>query len=109
MKWKKLGMIFDLSKIELSDGYSVFAKSPQALVFDDYIRIYFCAQKKSENGKYFSRPHYVDFDKELKTILRVSANPVITLGSLGSFDEHGIFPLNVLRLEDRISLYNRLE
>ena len=50
MKWKKLGMIFDLSKIELPDGYSIFAKSPQALVFDDYIRIYFCAQKKSENG-----------------------------------------------------------
>jgi len=47
MKWKKLEKIFDPAEHNLADGYSLFAKSPQALVFDDFIRIYFCAQKKN--------------------------------------------------------------
>ena len=46
MKWKKLGMIFSIGNHELNDGFSSFAKSPQALVYDDFIRVYFCAQKK---------------------------------------------------------------
>jgi hypothetical protein len=102
MNWEKLGKIFDPSEFNLGDGYSVFAKSPQALVFQDFIRIYFCAQKLTEDGKYLSRPHYVDFDPTLQSILNVSTNPVIDLGELGCFDEHGIFPMNVLRHDERI-------
>jgi hypothetical protein len=105
MKWKKLGKIFNPEDYKLSDGYSLFAKSPQALVFDDFVRIYFCAQKKTENGKYVSLPHFVDFDKNLEKVIKVSSRPVIKLGSIGQFDEHGIFPMNVLKCEDRILAY----
>ena len=105
MKWKKLGKIFDPADFEFANGFSVFAKSPQALVFDDFIRIYFCAQKMTADGKYLSCPHYVDFDKNLERIIQVSKTPVIELGDLGSFDEHGIFPMNVLRMGSRILAY----
>lgn len=105
MRWQKLGKIFNPSECKLADGYSVFAKSPQALVFDDFVRIYFCAQKKTQNGKYVSCPHFADFDKNLRSLQRVSPHPAIELGGLGHFDEHGIFPMNVLRHEGRILAY----
>lgn len=105
MKWEKLGKIFDPSEHVLSEGCSEFAKSPQALVFDDFVRVYFCAQKKTANGKYISCPQYVDFNKGFDRILRLSTGPVVELGRLGEFDEHGIFPINVLRHEGRIWAY----
>lgn len=105
MKWEKLGQIFDPAQHVLAEGCSVFAKSPQALVFDDFVRIYFSSQKKSANGKYVSCPQYVDFNKQFDRILGVSQAPVIALGDLGEFDEHGIFPFNVLRHENRILAY----
>jgi sucrose-6-phosphate hydrolase SacC (GH32 family) len=105
MKWQKLGKIFDPAEHNLADGYSIFAKSPQALVFDEFVRIYFCVQKKTENGKYVSCPHYADFDKNLCHLRNVSSHPAIALGELGHFDEHGIFPMNVLRHENRIMAF----
>ena len=105
MKWEKLGKIFDPSDHRLSQGCHAFAKSPQALVFDDFVRIYFSSQKKSENGKYLSHPQFVDFDKSLSQILRVSGQPVLELGKLGEFDEHGIFPINVLKHQGRVLAY----
>lgn len=105
MKWEKLGKIFDPSEHDLAEDCTVFAKSPQALVFDDFVRVYFCAQKKSSNGKYLSHPQYVDFSKRFDKILRLSHEPVIALGKLGEFDEHGIFPFNVLRHEGKVLAY----
>jgi predicted GH43/DUF377 family glycosyl hydrolase len=47
-------------------------------------------------GKYLSHIAFVDMDRSLRNILNVSQDPVIRLGNPGTFDEHGIFPLNVL-------------
>jgi hypothetical protein len=105
MRWEKLGKIFDPSDFKLSEGCFAFAKSPQALVFDDFVRIYFCAQKQTANGKYLSCPQYVDFNKSFNRVLRLSTEPVVELGRLGEFDEHGIFPINVLRHEGKVLAY----
>lgn len=105
MKWEKIGKIFDPTEHALSEGCTVFAKSPQALAFDDFVRVYFCSQKKTGNGKYLSCPQYVDFNKRFDRILRFSTGPVVELGGLGEFDEHGIFPLNVLRHDGKIWAY----
>ena len=98
MKWKKLGKIFNPTQHKLPNGCVEFSKSPQALVFDDFVRIYFstCAVDKI-NGKYLSHIAFVDMKKNLLDIIRVSDRTVIPLGGLGCFDEHGIFPMNVLR------------
>lgn len=105
MKWQKLGKIFDPSQHRLGNGGMEFAKSPQALVFEEHVRIYFCSQQKDSNGKYVSYPHYVDFNKTFDKILNISSRPVIELGERGEFDEHGIFPINVLRHEEKILAY----
>jgi hypothetical protein len=106
MRWQKLGKLFDPKDHELGTGCRLFAQSPQALVFDDFVRIYFSTRSvDSENGKFISHIRYVDMSKDLTNILNVSADTVIPLGGLGAFDEHGIFPANILRLEHAVYAY----
>jgi hypothetical protein len=105
MKWKKLGKIFDPTKFNLANECVEFAQSPQALVFDDLIRIYFSTRRKDKTGKFLSHISFVDIDKKFEKILNVATKTVIELGNLGCYDEHGIFPLNVLRDNDKILAY----
>ena len=105
MKWKKLGKIFDPTKHKLSNNCYEFSKSPQTLVFDDFIRVFFSSVEKDKTGKYLSHVSFVDFDKTFKNILNISKDPVIELGGLGSFDEHGIFPINIVRDKDKVLAY----
>ncbi|MEK7412349.1 MAG: hypothetical protein AAB263_03405 [Planctomycetota bacterium] len=44
-------------------------------------------------------------DRALSKILTVSPKAVIPLGRLGCFDQHGIFPMHVVRDNDRILTY----
>ncbi|MDD5297984.1 MAG: hypothetical protein PHU46_13835 [Rhodocyclaceae bacterium] len=104
MKWKKLGKIFDPTGLRLPNDCNQFAQSPQALVFADFVRIYF-STRTEDKGKYLSHIAFVDLKKNLRDIIRVSEEPVIELGKLGCFDEHGIFPMNVLRHGDAIYGY----
>ena len=98
MKWRKLGRIFDPTQHKLPNDCVQFAQSPQALVFDDFVRIYFSTRSVDKrNGKYLSHISFVDMSKNLRDVIRVSDQTVIPLGELGCFDEHGIFPMSVMR------------
>lgn len=97
MKWLKHGKIFDPTEHILPNGCVQFAQSPQALVFDDFVRIYFSTRAVDTNGKFLSHIAFVDMCKSLRDVIRVSDQTVIPLGGLGCFDEHGIFPMNVVR------------
>ncbi len=105
MKWQKLGKIFDPTQHRLANNCTEFAQSPQALVFEDFVRIYFSTREKDKLGKYLSHISFVDMDKGFRKVIRVSAHTVIGLGGLGCFDEHGIFPMNVCRVNDKILAY----
>lgn len=106
MKWKKLGKIFDPTEHRLPNECVQFAQSPQALVYDDFVRIYFSTRAvDTANGKYLSHIAFVDVRKNLHDVIRVSERTVIPLGGLGCFDEHGIFPMNVVRRGDVIYGY----
>ena len=106
MKWKKLGKIFDPTQHKLPNDCLQFAQSPQALVFDDFVRIYFSTRAVDKNnGKYFSHIAFVDMAKNLRDVVRVSDKTVIPLGGLGCFDEHGIFPMSVIRHGDAVYGY----
>ncbi|RTL57211.1 MAG: hypothetical protein EKK37_14265 [Sphingobacteriales bacterium] len=106
MKWINRRHIFDPLDYRLPNGCFEFAQSPQTLVFDDFVRIYFSTRKKEENtGKFLSMIAYLDFDKEFNEVLNVSAETPIKLGDLGCFDEHGIFPINILRHDNKILAY----
>lgn len=106
MKWKKLGKIFDPRDYTLPHDCVEFAQSPQALVFDNFVRIYFSTRQKDPlNGKYLSHIAYIETDLEFKKVTKVSQHSVIKLGDLGCFDEHGIFPINVLNHQGSLYAY----
>jgi len=106
VRWIKHGKIFDPSGFKLPNNCVAFAQSPQALVFEDFIRIYFATRSvDAANGKYLSHIAFVEMKKNLRDVIRVSDKPVIALGGLGCFDEHGIFPMNVLRRGDAVYGY----
>lgn len=98
MKWHKLGHIFNPLDYTLPNGCREFAQSPQALVLEDRIRIYFSTRAVDPiNKKFLSHIAFVDIDMELKSVLGVSQKAVMPLGEKGCFDEHGIFPFSVGR------------
>jgi len=97
MKWHKRGLLFNPLEHQLPDGCTAFAQSPQALVFDDFVRIYFSTRRPDAGGQYLSFISYVDVDRDVQRILRTASAPVMPLGGLGCFDEHGIFPINIVR------------
>jgi sucrose-6-phosphate hydrolase SacC (GH32 family) len=106
MRWIKHGRIFNPTDHKLPNGCVEFAKSPQTLVFNNFVRIYFSTVAVDpDNGKYFSHVAFVDMQKNLRSIIHVSDTTVIPLGTLGTFDEHGIFPINVVRDGDRVLAY----
>lgn len=105
MEWEPLGRIFDPTEHALPHGCREFAQSPQALVCDDFVRIYFSTRSVDASGKFLSHIAYVDMQKDLRRVLRVSDHTVISLGALGCFDEHGIFPMNVVRVGNLVHGY----
>lgn len=110
MKWKKLGQVFDPTK--WNDGIDrkwmkSHSQCTSTLVFDDFVRIYFSSRyDKDKNGQATSVTTFLDVEKtNLKKIIRVSAQPVMELGGIGSFDENAIYPTSVIRHNDKILLY----
>ena len=98
MRWRKLGKVFDPRTVQLPNDCHEYAQAPQALVLDDVVRVFFSTRSKEpRTGKYLSHVAFVDLDKSLQTVLRVASDAVISLGGLGTFDEHGIFPMSVVR------------
>ncbi len=104
MHWEKLGLIFNPTEHQLPGDCVDFSQSPQAIVVGNNIRIFFSTRERDNRGKYLSRVTYADFDKSF-ALLSVSPSFVIDLGELGCYDEHGIFPLNVLRVDEEILGY----
>ena len=106
MHWEPLGQIFSPSHHRLPNGCEWFAQSPQALVCDDFVRIYFSTRAKDPiNRKFLSHVCYVDMSKDLKTLRGVAEHTVLPLGELGTFDEHGIFPINPVRVGNEVYAY----
>lgn len=105
MKWHKLGNIFNPSDHPLPNKCIGFAQSPQTLVFETFVRVYFSTRALDANGKYLSHVAFVDFDKKFQHIKNISSETVIPLGEIGCFDEHGIFPFHVMRSGKKIFAY----
>lgn len=57
-------------------------------------------------GQDVSRSAYVDLDRaDLFRVRTVAEAPILSLGETGTFDEHGIFPMNVVAHDRRILAY----
>jgi ribosomal protein S18 acetylase RimI-like enzyme len=95
--WKKYGVIFDPRKANFhwAGATQSYAQSPQAIVLDDRVRVFFSTREKETQSSFVqSQVCFVDFDFSFQNIVAIQTRPVISLGALGHFDEHGIFPLS---------------
>lgn len=105
--WRKLWHVFDPARIGRPDWMHEFAQAPATLVFDRFVRVYFsCRPRPDARGQYVSRSAYVDLDRSnLLKIVDVSAQPVMPLGGLGTFDEFGTYPMSVIRRGGDVHAY----
>jgi predicted GH43/DUF377 family glycosyl hydrolase len=106
LTWKRLGNIFDPLTYEWDQNFIGYAQSPQTLVLEDRVRVYFATRLRDQPNKYVSHIRYVDFDLELTRVLDYSRHEVIPSAVAGAFDEHGVFPLNVVKLGERVLGYS---
>ncbi len=106
-RWEKQGLIFPISDYGREPWMQEFAQAPSALVYEDFVRVYFsCRGHRDENGQYASYSTYVDLDRnDLTRVINVAQKPILDLGSVGAFDEFGIYPVSVIRDEGRIVAY----
>lgn len=105
--WEKNGNVFNPAEIKDRPWLKEFAQAPCALIFDDFIRVYFsCRPPADEDGKYVSYSAYVDMSrKNFPQVLQVSDEPILKLGALGTFDEFGTYPVSVIRMQDEVWAY----
>lgn len=105
--WKKLGKIFTPQEVGGRPWLQEFAQAPATLVFDEFVRVYFsCRPAADAKGQYVSYSAYVDLDRsDLFRVLRVSEQPILSLGGLGEFDEFGTYPVSVIRDGDNVRAY----
>src|SRR5215472_16240519 len=105
--WQKLGKVFTPQEVEGRSWLREFSQAPAALVCDDFVRVYFsCRPPADAEGKYVSYSAYVDLDRaDLFRIRNVAAEPILSLGGLGDFDEFGTYPVSVIRDGGKVRAY----
>ncbi len=100
MSWQDLGLIFRVNK--QSHWMQSHAYVPTALDLEDRIRVYIAAWDEQKYG----RLGYIDVHPHNPTeILGISEKPILEDAKTGSFDEHGVTPLSVIKYKDEIRLY----
>lgn len=103
MKWNKMGRI-NIERLAGDNALiSSFATLPTPILLNnEIIRIFigFCDEKN------VGRICYVDVDAaNPSNILDVSKKPVLDIGRAGCFDDNGVVPLSILRVDGAIYLY----
>ena len=103
--WENLGQIFSIEDLRNIDSELEFAKSPQFLLIDETPVFFFTSQKKDSTGKWISSPYWVSFNSSFSKVIGFSNKPIIEKGSLGAFDEHGIFPFSPVKIDKKYFAY----
>lgn len=106
-RWVKLGKVFSPQGVRGRSWLKDFAQAPATLMFDEFVRVYFsCRPQADKNGQYVSYSSYVDLDRsDLFKVRHVGKQPILSLGSLGEFDEFGIYPVSVIRYGEEVRAY----
>ena len=101
MKWLKKGKIFDPKN--RYDWMQQYAQNPNVLVMEDRLRVYFtCRPKRQADGLCVSYTGFVDLDKKNPAeVMYVHPYPVMELGQLGDFDQFGIMPGSLVKIEEK--------
>jgi predicted GH43/DUF377 family glycosyl hydrolase len=109
ISWKKQGLLFDPTLIaDRPDWMVSFAQAPNVIIFDDFVRVYFCCRPAPDaHMQFVSYCAFVDLARDdLFTVKALSTQPVLALGWLGAFDEFGTYPVSVMRDgDDVVAIY----
>ena len=101
IKWKKKGLIVSPKNFKLK-WWKSFAMDPCSFHLKGNIfRIFFCGRDK----KNVSNIGYVDYDFSKFKVVKISKQPVLRPGSLGSFDDNGVTASSALKIKSKIYLY----
>lgn len=105
--WKKMGRVFNPQGVTGIEWLHEFAQAPSVLIFPNFVRVYFsCRPKADTNGQYISYSAFLDLDrKDLFKIISFSPSPILSLGTLGTFDEFGTYPVSVIREKEKVVAY----
>jgi predicted GH43/DUF377 family glycosyl hydrolase len=105
--WTKLGKLFDPRDLSAPNWMKEYAQSPSTLLFDDFLRIYFCSRPApSADGQYLSYLAYIDVARDDPTrVIDICSEPALQLGGYGCFDEFGTNPVSVVREGGEIRVY----
>lgn len=105
LNWNKKGLLFSPQNENTPNWMQTFAQAPHVILYKDFLRVYFsCRPNPDENGQFVSYSAFVDFDFDFK-ILKISNEPILELGSLGTFDEFGTYPVSVLKKDKKYELF----
>ena len=90
-----------------SDWMHSYAQVPTPVVLDDRIRVFFSTRPRNMvDGAPVAYIGFVDISKaNCAEVLAVSNEPVIPLGSAGTFDEYGTHPVSAVRMGNEVRLY----
>lgn len=106
MAWVPRGLIFDVKAWSGSPAVGSFAQSPQALVLDDRVRVFFSTRYKEGPGPAWrSEVSFVEYSRDFQEVLNPPQGNVIGRACLGAFDEHGIFPFSVVPVDGEVWAY----
>jgi len=102
LKWRKLGPILSIENIGLPDWMETYVQAPNAIYLDKKIRVFFSSRRNPDSfGQYESRVGWADFSSDGKfDLLGISKEPILELGTPGSFDQHGTYPLSVYKTSE---------
>lgn len=99
--WRKISFYY-LPKKRPQPAVS-HAQLPTALVFEDFVRVFFAARNKEQ----FSSVYYVDlsFDNDNVIFSEFCESAVLVPGDIGTFDEHGVFASSVVIHNNQFFMY----
>ena len=105
ISWEKQGLIFDPR--DRFDWMVAYSQVPTILEKDEVYRVFFTTRPAPDaNGYFVSHISYIDVDKtNPSNVLYVKEKPILDLGSMGTFDEFGIHPTSVNRVNGKVYLY----
>lgn len=103
--WKFEGEIFKLEQyLAGKDWASSHSQLPTAFLLDDQVgiaRIYFAARDKHQH----SRVGYFDINLQNNQVTNVSDSPVLDIGPIGHFDQHGTYPASIVKKDNDFYLF----
>ena len=100
MKWRKLGRVFVPSGEHWWARH--YAHLPTVDVLEDRLRVYFAGL----DDRMYGRIGYVDVATDDPTrVLAVADEPVLDIGDLGTFDDCGVVPSDIMMVGEKKFLY----